>query len=385
MATATDLRTLEEIRAINADFPYTKPIQEWKKKGGKVFAWQCTYVPEEVIAAAGILPVRMTGDSRELELEEANAHLYINTCSYCRSCLELALDNQWDFLDGYVSAATCDGSRRLADVWQIYVTKIPLIYVLTSPRKFTERAHMLYLDEVREMKRLVEEFSGAKITDDSLRDAIKLYNRTRQLLHDLYDMKKADNPPVTGAETLEIINASFRMPRDQYNDLLVRLLDELKATGRQVTGSARLMISGSPLNNPQFIKTIEDEGAIVVVDELCMGTRYWWDQVDTNTSSDPLEAISRRYLNNFPCARMVPCDARFDRVLDLAREYRVEGVVSQIIRYCVPFAHDQPLLRERLEATNVPVLELDTEYGQSGTGQIRTRAQAFMEMLTAKK
>lgn len=385
MATATELKTLGEVREINAAFPYTQPVREWKEKGGKVVAWQCTYVPEEVLWAAGILPVRMTGDSRELELENANAYLYINTCSYCRACLELALGQQWDFLDGYASAATCDGSRRLADVWQNYVTNIPLIYVLTVPRKFTERAHMLYLDEVKEMKKRVEEFAGVKITDDSLRGAITLFNRSRQLLGELYQMKKADNPPVTGAETLEIINAGFRMPKDKFNDLLERLLAEIKATGRQVTGSVRLMINGSPINNPEFIKTIEDEGAIVVVDELCMGTRYWWDQVDTNTYSDPLEALSRRYLNNFPCARMVPCDKRFERVLELARDYRVEGVVSQIIRYCVPYAHDQPLLRERLEAIKIPVLELDTEYGMSGSGQIRTRAQAFLEMLTANK
>lgn len=385
MATATELRTLQEVREINAAFPYTRPVREWKEKGGKVVAWQCTYVPEEVIWAAGILPVRMTGDSREMEMEEANAHLYINTCSFCRACLELALGKQWDFLDGYVSAATCDGSRRLADVWQIYVAHIPLLYVLTTPRKFTERAHMLYLDEVREMKRRVEEFAGVKITDAALRDAIALHNRSRELLQELYKMRKAEKPPVTGAEVLEIINASFRMPRDQFNGLMERLLAELKATGRQVSGSVRLMINGSPLNNAEFIRTIESEGAIVVVDELCMGTRSWWDPIDTNTYRDPLEAISRRYLNNFPCARMVPCDRRFERVLDLARQWRVEGVVSQIVRYCVPYAHDQPLLRERLEAIGVPVLELDVEYGTPGSGQIRTRAQAFLEMLLAKK
>lgn len=379
------LKTLEEIREINAAFPYTGPVREWKERGGKVVAWQCTYLPEEVIHAAGLLPVRMTGDSHELELENANAHLYINTCSYCRACLELALGGQWDFLDGYVSAATCDGSRRLADVWQNYIPQIPLIYIMTTPRKFTERAHQLFLDETRELKRRLEDWAGVEITDAALNHSIQVFNRMRELLRELYEMKKADEPPITGAETLEVINASFRMPKEQYNTLLEKLLAEIKATNRKVSGSIRLLISGSPLNNPEFIRTIEEQGALVVVDELCMGTRYWWDSVDTNSYPDPLEAISRRYLSNFPCARMVPCDERFHRVLDLARDYRVDGMVSQIIRYCVPYAHDQPLLRERLEALNIPVLELDTEYGMPGTGQIRTRAQAFLEMLQARK
>jgi len=378
------LKALEEMREINAAFPYTAPIKAWKERGKKVLAWTCTYVPEELIWAAGMLPVRMTGDSHELELEDANAYLYINTCSFQRSCLQLALGNQWDFLDGYVSAATCDGSRRLADVWGNYLS-IPLVYVLTVPRKTTERALQLYISEVRDMKQKIEERYEVQITDQALKEAIALYEHTRSLLRELYEMKKRDKPPVTGAETMEIVNAAFRMPRDEYNQLLERLLKELKDSRRQVSGKIRLMINGSPLNNPEFIKTIEDLGGLVVIDELCMGTRYWWDPVDTKTYPDPLEAVARRYLNNFPCARMVPCDDRFDKVLALAKEYRVEGVVSEIIRYCVPYAHDQPLLRERLEKIDIPVLELDVEYGVTGSGQIRTRAQAFVEMLEEKK
>jgi benzoyl-CoA reductase/2-hydroxyglutaryl-CoA dehydratase subunit BcrC/BadD/HgdB len=99
----------------------------------------------------------------------------------------------------------------------------------------------------------------------------------------------------------------------------------------------------------------------------------------------PLEALSRRYLNNFPCARMVPSDERFDRIFNLIRDFRVEGVVSQIIRYCVPYAHDLPLLRDRLKEAGVPTLALDVEYGTSGSGQIATRVQAFLEMIEAQR
>ena len=378
-------KALEKIRQINAGFPYTDPIKAWKERGGKVVAWTCTYVPEEVLWAGGLLPVRMTGDSHELELEDANAYLYINTCSFQRACLQLTLNKQYDFLDGYVSAATCDGSRRLADVWRNYIHHIPLIYVLTVPRKTSERAHQLYLSEVKEMKQKVEEAFNIKITDDALHQAIKLYNHTRELLKQLYEMRKREKPPVTGAETLEIINAAFRMPRDEYNKLLEELMKELNDSKREVTGKVRLLISGSPLNNPDFIMTIENEGGLVVADELCMGTRYWWDPVDEKSYSDPLEAISRRYLDNFPCARMVPCDERFERILALTKDYKVEGMVAEIIRYCVPYAHDEPMLRERLESKGIPVLELDLEYGVSGSGQIRTRAQAFIEMILDRR
>jgi len=103
--------------------------------------------------------------------------------------------------------------------------------------------------------------------------------------------------------------------------------------------------------------------------------------VDTDPEIDPIEALSRRYLNNFPCPRMFPPEGRFNRVLQMVEDYHVDGVVSEIVRYCVHCAHDQPLLRRRLEKQGVPVLELNVEYGMPGTGQIRTRVQAFLEML----
>jgi benzoyl-CoA reductase/2-hydroxyglutaryl-CoA dehydratase subunit BcrC/BadD/HgdB len=231
------------------------------------------------------------------------------------------------------------------------------------------------------MKSHIEAEYGVKITDSALWESITLFNRTRELLGKLYDLRKADAPPISGAETMEVVNAAFRMPKEQYNELLEKLLAEIASTNRSLTGKVRLLINGSPLNNPEFLQTIEDLGGMVVMDELCMGSRYWWEIVDTDHGSDSLEAISRRYLNNFPCARMVPSDGRFDRVLDLVKDYRIDGVVNEIIRYCVPYAHDEPLLRERLENKGVPVLELDVEYGVTGSGQIRTRAQAFIEMI----
>lgn len=375
-----DLETLREVREINSSFPYTAPIRAWKEQGKKVIAFECTYVPEEIIHAAGILPIRLTGDSRELDLEEANAYMYINTCSFVRSCLELVLRKQYDFLDGFVSATTCDSSRRLTDVWKYYKLT-PFVYILDVPRKMTERAHKLYREEVQDLKQRLEEFFDVDISAQALRQAITVYNKGRELLRELYELRKSDTPPIAGSEVLEVLNAGFKMPREQFNDLLVRLVEEASSGQRAVEGKFRLMVNGSPLNNADFIKTIEDLGGLVVVDELCTGARSWWDLVDADPEIDPIEALSRRYLNNFPCPRMFPPEGRFNRVLQIVEDYHVDGVVSEIVRYCVHCAHDQPLLRRRLEKQGVPVLELNVEYGMPGTGQIRTRVQAFLEML----
>ncbi len=255
---------------------------------------------------------------------------------------------------------------------------------MTVPRKYTERAHQLYYHETIKLKEHLEEYLGFTISDEAIRESALLYNRSRQLLMQLYDLRKRDKPPVTGAEVMEVLNAAYRMPKEIFNEWLEELLDEIEASGRAFSGRARVMINGSVLTNPQFIKSIESQGALVVTDELCTSTRYWGDEIILDDGRPILEEISRRYLNNFPCARMYPSDVRFDRIIDFVREYRVDGVISQIVRFCVPYSHDLPLLTERLNEQGIPTLALDVEYGSSGSGQVATRVQAFLEMLEAR-
>lgn len=378
-----ELKSMAEVREVNSGFPYTEPIRQFKEHGGKVIATQCAYIPEEVVWAAGALPVRMTGDSGQMELEDANSYLYVNTCSYCRTCFQLALEGKWEFLDGYMSSATCDGARRLADVWEKYIDT-PVINVLGVPRKKRSMDLELYLSEIRDMKEDLEEHLAVEITEESLWEAIRLFNRTRELLREIYELRKADCPPIWGYEIMEVLNAGLRMPKDRYNALLEKLLDELMSSNRHVDGEVRLMVSGSPLNSSDFFRALEQHGGVVVTDDLCMGTQFWWKPVDTSIA-DPMEALATHYLNDFTCARMVPCGDRFEEVLGLIKEWRVDGVVSEIMPYCVLYAHDQPMLRSRLEEEGIPLLELEVEYGTGFTGQIMTRAQAFVEMLSARK
>ena len=234
-------------------------------------------------------------------------------------------------------------------------------------------------------KEHLEEFLGTQISDEALLKSIQLYNESRSLLKQLYEFRKLAPPPITGAETMEVLDAAFRMPKELFNVYLKDLLEEISKSSNTYTGRARLMLVGSVMANPDFVKCIEGQGGLVVTDELCTSTRYWSDPVVIQPGEPLIRSISRRYLNNFPCARMVPSDERFKRIIQLAQDFKVDGVISQIIRYCVPYAHDVPLLRDRLNKAGLPLLTLDVEYGTSGSGQIQTRVQAFLEMLEARK
>ena len=268
------------------------------------------------------------------------------------------------------------------DHWCRYV-KTPFSQILSVPRKYNESTLELYYQEILDLKRNLETYLGADITDEALLHSIAVFNKSRQLLRRLYELRKQPEPPITGAETFEILNASFRMPKETFNSWLEELLPLLEASDVKHQSKARLMVVGSVLNNPVFIKSIEDQGGLVVTDELCSSVRYWFDPVVRQAQEPPLKSIARRYLTNFPCARMFPSSDRFKLITKLIQDYRVEGIVSQNIRYCVPYAHDLPLLKDKAKELGIPVLALDIEYGTSGSGQVQTRVQALLEMIEA--
>lgn len=381
MATES-IPALEELAQVNASFPYTDPARRWKENGGKAIGYNCIFIPEEMIHAAGMLPFRVTGNNKELPLDNANVYLYTNTCSYIRSCFELALAGRFDFLDGYLSCSACEGVQRLGEVWSAYL-KIPMLMTVDVPRKINDRCKKFYRDDLEAMKTRLEEFSGAEITDEKLWNSIQLYDQTRQLFRELYEMRRTEAPPIYGAEVMEILNAAVRMPREEFNPLLQRVILELKESGRALTGKTRVMISASVLNNVELIRGVESLGALVVTDDVCTGARYFWEPASQGHGGDPLRALADRALGTgFPCPRTYPPSYRAERILKMVEDWNVNGVIALTMRNCAPYVLDLPMWKFKLEDRGISVLDLDIEYGGSVSGPARIRIEAFVEMLS---
>jgi benzoyl-CoA reductase subunit C len=372
---------LAELEHLNTLFPNIPALQSWKEPGRKIIAFECTYVPEEIIYASGALPIRLIGNSQLSNYNDANAYMYPNTCSFIRNCLQMVLNNRYSFLDGFIAGSTCDCSRRLADIWEHY-RFTPFVHTIGVPRKISSAAYELYETELHHMLDKLAEFTGRTISSEALQESIRIYNRRRDLLKALYAMTRLDHPLIEGSELLTVLNASVSLPPEMFNRIVEKLVQQIRGSHRSIAGEFRIMVSGSPLNSPEFIREIEKMGGLVVIDELCTGVRYWWEGIEPGP--DPIQAIGRRYLHNFACPRMEPSDDRFQRILRLVRDFRVEAVITQIVPYCVPQAMEQPIVGQLLEAQNIPVLELDMEYGAGNTGQITTRLQAFFEMLRGR-
>jgi benzoyl-CoA reductase/2-hydroxyglutaryl-CoA dehydratase subunit BcrC/BadD/HgdB len=378
----TPLNALREMQRLTSPFPESVAVREWKATGRFVIGWFNPYVPEEIIHAAGMLPFEVTGDNEPVQMQGAEAHIYSNSCSKIRTCWQMQLDGKYNFLDGYVSTHMCDQDMRLYEVWAYY-KKLPFMELIYAPRKRDEEAVRLYLKDLEGFRDRLSQYLICRIPDQRVADSIKLYNRGRELMQQLYELRKRDRPPLTGAEAVEVSKAAARMRRERFNELMEQLLAEIQRTGREIKKARRLMLIGNDLHNTTQIEALESADAVVVVDEMDIGLRRASGQVDTELP--PMEALARYYVMGRPVDKHTwNSDQRLELIGMLAEQYKVDGVVSQNVRFCTYLGWDKWDLKKQMQERGVPILELDLEYGHPGGAQMKIRAEAFMEMLATR-
>jgi len=374
---------LAKFREISQTLVNTE-LQEWKDNGSKVIGCFCSYIPEEIITAAGFVPFRMraTGSTGT---DEADAYLSQTNCSFCRHCLSMGIRGEFAFLDGAVWVNSCDHVRRIYDNW-IRKVETPFTHMISLPRKTGERQAEWLRDEFADFKDALEKQFGVSISDEDLWKAIKVHNETRRLQREIYALRKREDPPITGAETLAIMVASTAMPREKYNQLLTQLLDELGQSEGHREYRARLMIIGGVLDDPAYIEAIESQGALVVTDSLCFGSRTCWVDVD-ESQIDPLYAIARYHAIDRPaCPRMHGEQVhRADFNAAMINAFKVDGVIGERIIFCDYWSGEHFIVNNRLRERGIPFLKLDREYVLGGVGQLRTRIQAFLETIEGGK
>lgn len=358
-------------------------IESWKEDGKEVLGYFCSYTPEEIISAAGLLPFRMRGIGCA-ETSLADSWLAHVNCSFVRSVFQLVLEGKYDFLEGAVVPYTCDHIRRVYDVWKSSEKSPSFLHYIGLPHALSEHGLKYYGSEIKGLKEELRDHFGEEITDEKLESAIYVHNKTRRLLMRLYELRKAEEPPVTGAEASAIQIASTAMPREEYNEKLERLLEKIE--GRQAaSGDIRLMVVGSVNDDPDLIEIIEKQGATVVTDSLCFGTRSFVDLVQED--GDPMDSIAERYYYHMPCARTFgQYPRKLDFVKNQAREWNVDGIICEHIKFCDTHGGENKLYKKDLEEEGIPTLEIERQYGPlADIGRLKTRVQAFLERIKGKK
>ncbi|NQT73789.1 MAG: 2-hydroxyacyl-CoA dehydratase [Chloroflexi bacterium] len=374
------MSALDELKGIAGTL--TNPsLQEWKSEGRKVIGFLCAYVPEEIIHAAGILPYRVRAVGCD-QTSSADVYMSQVNCTFSRSCLEFALEDKYSFLDGLVFVWSCDNLRRVYDILrEIRPDTFPLLHFIDVPHKTTDAAIDRFTEELESFKQALEQTYGVEITDDKLKEAISVYNETRSLLRQLYDLRQSKNPPLTGAEALSVVLAGTVIPKQQYNQLLKKLLEELREREGISDYRARLVIAGGGgCDDPEYFQIMEDLGGLIVNDTICFGSRTFMEPVKVD--DDPMAALARSYLNRPSCPRMPEKLAeRTNSIKEMVEKSQADGVVFQRLRYCDLWGGEQLDITRKMKEANIPLLTLEREYRTSATGQLKTRIQAFLERL----
>lgn len=352
--------------------------REWKKKtGGKVLGYFCTYVPEEILYAANVLPVRVLGSHEPQNVTEP--HIFAMFCPFCRDCLAQGLQGRYDYLDGITISQSCLHVRQAYTSWQLHIP-VDFSYYIPMPHHVQSKHAIPFTRAEFELfKNKIEEWTGNTITDDDLRRGIDIVNRDRRLMKQVYELRKRDNVPLTGLESMYMVVSSQMTDKAEHARNVEATLPELnlRTIGRPV--GTRLMLLGSENDDVEFASMVEGLDATIVQDDHCTGTRYFWDE--TSTEGDPLTAIAERYVNRLPCpTKDWPSRRRIDRIKQFAEEWNVEGAIVLQQKFCDPHELDIPAIRKSLEEMGVKTLFLELDVTVP-VGQFKIRSEAFLEML----
>lgn len=371
-----DQETFEAFR--NWRLNRSQYAKEWKERtGGKIIGYFCTYAPEELMYAAGLLPVRILGSHEVQDVTEP--HIFAMFCPFCRDCLAQGLKGRFDYLNGIMIAQSCLHIRQAFTSWQKHIP-VDYSYFLPMPHHVqSPHATPFLTKELELFKASLEAWLGKKIDDKAIDNAIDVYNRNRDLMWKVHELRKGDSPPLTGEETMEMVLSSQMVDKEDHNAALETLLSRL--SDRQSTRSVgtRLMILGSEDDDVEFIHVVESSGATFVTDDHCTGTRYFWNNVERN--GDLLNCIADRYVKRVPCpTKDWPERTRVAHVLELAKAYNVEGAVVMQQKFCDPHELDIPALTKALNDAGIKTLFLEFDVTVP-IGQFKVRVEAFLEML----
>ncbi len=374
-----------------------KEIRAAKKEGKRVIGYTCLFAPIELVLASGAIPVRVNSgwyDAAKL----GDRIVPVEVCPVVRSTIGakmIALSPYLELSDALISVLTCDGMTKLSEILSDYTP----VWTMTLPRvKDTEQSKRLWREEIKAVKGQIEALTGNKIKQKQLKSAIEQTQKATKAFRRLQELRKG--PPVIMGRDAMLVNQTYMWDNiERWTEKTEALCDELEKRAREKMwacppGTPRVMVTGTPMIWPDNWKlpTLVEEGnprGVLVADELCSSERLLYDPVgvDEWSVSDMLNAISERYLMASTCPCLTSKDGNEDRInwlLTKIKEWDIQGVIYYVVRGCMLYAMEYTRVKKVLDRLSVPVYYLDTEYTREDVGQMKTRVEAFLEMLTAR-
>lgn len=336
------------------------------------------YIPEEIVVAAGLHPVRIIG-----RYESSGSHrnaVFNPVCSFVQDIYGAAKSGCMSSFSHMIFPNSCDSLKVLQQMWE-NDTLQPPAYTLLHPIKADTAAIQYFTTQIQDFKEWLIKNGGSEFSQDDLLEAISKYNQTRNLLRQLYQQRNADSQFLSGSDAFSLMTAGLIMDRDEYNQILSHLVDEGKSyTKTPKQDLKRIMVIGPLLDNIELLKTIEGFGATIVADEVTNGWRYF--DLSVEPDGDLYHNLASRYLRSGPSPTLnVDPVASFHAFRDRVVRHKLDGVICINQKFCEPHVHNYLAKVEVLRQVNINCLMLEIEHGQKDISERDLlRIESFLEV-----
>ena len=332
--------------------------------------------PEEIILAAGFIPYRLFGDPT-IQADKVNEHIPPTHCVWTRNLLEQAIRGLDPDVIGLIATHGCDRMNREFDLW-LECVKLDFMFFLNSPRKRDEISLKFFINDLKELIAQLEMNFNITITNEKISVAIKKMNRVRRLLKEISSYRSQYK--LKGSEFHQLVREVQQIDKDEAITLLEKTLNELK--NREVFNHKSLknvLLTGSDLDDTKFVEVLESQGFHIVIDDLGVGTKYFWNTVEENGNS--IENLAKYHLSKPIHATKFPSYDRFQVLKNLIQEYNIDGVINIANKFCEPVLYDHPYLRKKFKELEIPYLFVEVIYDRESYIQLSTRFSAFAEII----
>lgn len=371
-------------------------VRRAKDEGKLALGYSCYFVPEVLLDLPGCFSSRLRAPNTG-SIDVGTYYMSSKICSYIRSILERGIEGGYDYLDALFSSETCQMMHRGHEHFEILglVKKVnPKFFMSMMDVPFNDSLVAIdHYEQQLETKILAPLYDtyGVDVSDAAIRAAIAEHNELCAIIRELGDMRKLDNPPITGYEFHIIELVSLVCPKYLIIDKLRETLDEVKRREpeREKKYRARIVLAGSEIDDPAYTKLLEDCGALVVADRYCFGSLPGREEIVIGEGETALRAVARHYLKTSQCPRFMnreKGDARKEYIRQLVQDYNADGAIYNQMKFCEFWSYERVLGVHILTSEmGIPTIGIEREYTLASAGQLRTRFQAFIESLEIKK
>ena len=369
-------------------------VEQAKAEGGLAIGYTCFHIPEVLLNVDNCFSVRLRAP-RTGSIDIATYYMSNYTCEFARALVERGIEGGFNFLDGLAGVDACSMMNRFYEHFELlkmnekpnfFVTHCDMPYKVVdySVRHYVKQMKIRLLD-------IMQKNYGVDISDEAIRRAVEEHNEVCRIISEISEMRKADNPVITGYEFHVITLVSYTCPKRLILPYLRETLEELRQRRPDPKPwyRARVAVIGSEIDDPSLTKMVEEAGAMVVADRYCYGSIPGREVIELNDEEPALEQICRHYMEVSECARYISDEKvkqRRDTADRLAREFKADGIIYEQMKYCDFWGFERALVSHIMtEEKGWPVLSIDRLYNNRSSGQLRTRFQAFVESLEIKR